>query len=238
MFKKIRIRKANIEDIPQILAVEEEAWPVGLRATEEMYRARIETFPKGTLVAEIEGKIQGVVVTQIVNFGSIINNKTLTWAQVTDNGFIKKTHDPTGDTLYGVNLSVSRYALFGVSSRLIEATGKLVVSLNLKRGVLGARIPKYYRYADKMTAEDYVKTAFSGKPLDPELAFYLRNGLEIVRLIPNYMPNDYESLGYGVLLKWENPFWKITRHSAVFAQIIGKVFPYLLRFDLGIRKKA
>ena len=46
---KVKIRQARIEDIPEIMIVEEEAWPEGLRATEEMFCSRIETFPEGTL---------------------------------------------------------------------------------------------------------------------------------------------------------------------------------------------
>ena len=62
-----------------------------------------------------------------------------------------------------------------------------------------------------MEVEDYVfGKRKSGKPLDPELYFYLKNGFKIVEVIPGYM-HDPESLDYGVLIRWDNPIYIITR---------------------------
>jgi hypothetical protein len=62
-----------------------------------------------------------------------------------------------------------------------------------------------------MSVEDYVYgMRKSGKPLDPELYFYMKNGFEIVDIIPKYM-EDPDSLDYGVLIRWENPLYWVTR---------------------------
>ncbi len=57
-----------------------------------------------------------------------------------------------------------------------------------------------------MTPQEYIaaKTS-SGKCLDPEIWFYLKAGLQIVKVIPDYF-EDPESCNNGVLLAWKNPF--------------------------------
>jgi len=195
-----------MEDIPDILVVEEESWPEGLRATEEMFCARIETFPEGVIVAENTDRIVGVVVGEIVNYD--INESYLpSWAEITDNGYIRRSHNPTGDTLYGVDLSVSPLASGGASKLLMLAMGKLVIRFNLKQGILGARMSRYCKYADRMTPWEYLMARTrSGRYIDPEIWFYSKLGLQIVRVIPNYI-EDPESCNNAVLLVWKNPFY-------------------------------
>ncbi len=187
MRRKIRIRQARVGDIDAILLVEEKAWPENLRASREMYQSRLATFPQGTLVAEGEGKIEGVVVFQIVNFNSMPDISS--WSEATDNGYIRNSHDPQGNTHYGVNLSVSPQTQSRVAVALLEAVGKLAIRYNSKQIVLGGRIPSFARYlkhhyekngisviSDKKRdkiAEDYIQaTNRRGNPLDPQITFY------------------------------------------------------------------
>ena len=201
--KNVKVRQAQFEDIEGILNVEEEVWPEGLRATKEQFLSRIETFPEGNFLAQINGTIVGVVATEIVDYD--LNNPTLSWNEITDNGSIKRTHNPNGNTLYGVDLSVSPFG--GNASRLLmEQIGKLAIRHNLKCGILGARIPRYHKFADKMTVDDYVNARRNNRPLDPELIFYTRLGLKIVGPIPNYI-EDPESCNCGVLMVWQSPFY-------------------------------
>lgn len=209
---KLKIRKAEIEDIPQILEVEKVAWGEERAATFEVFKSRINTFPEGTMVALIDKKIVGVISTEKINYD--LQKNTLSWYEATDNGFIAKTHNPKGDTLYGVDLSVDpSYQNIGIGRKLMESVGKLAIKYNLKQGVLGGRIPNYYKFANKIKIEDYIKLKEGERndiPPDPELLFYRKEywkvGLKIVKIIPNYF-KDPESLNCGVLLVWENPFY-------------------------------
>ncbi len=201
--KSVKVRQAQFEDVEGILNIEEEVWPEGLRATREQFISRIETFPEGNFVAQTNGAIVGVVATEIVSYD--LENPTLSWNEITDNGFIKKTYNPNGDILYGVDLSVSPFGR-NASKLLMEQIGKLVIRHNLRYGLLGARIPRYHKFADKMTVEDYVNTRRNSRPLDPELIFYTRLDLKIVAVIPNYI-EDPESCNCGVLMAWKNPFY-------------------------------
>ena len=202
----IRIRNAVKADIPDIVIVEDEAWPSGLRADEEMFIARIETFPEGIFVAENTDRIVGVVVTERVKYD--VNAPIVpSWKAITDNGYIRKSHNPLGETIYGVDLSVSPLASGGASKALMMAVGKLTIKLNLQQIVLGGRMPRYHKYVDKMTPEEYLNTRTkSGRYLDPEIWFYTRAGLKATRVMPNYF-EDVESCNNGVLLVWKNPFY-------------------------------
>lgn len=66
--------------------------------------------------------------------------------------------------------------------------GRQAISKNLKRGILGGRLPKYKDYADKMTLEEYLKAKNeNGEPLDLEVRFYKRASLKIEKVLPNYL---------------------------------------------------
>jgi hypothetical protein len=41
-----------------------------------------------------------------------------------------------------------------------------------------------------------------GKPLDPILRFHHSHGARIVKLLPDYRPEDRVNHGYGVLIHW------------------------------------
>jgi len=221
MRRKIRIRQARVDDIEAMLLVEEKAWPENLRASREMYQSRLGTFPQGTLVAEIEGKIEGVVVSQIMHFSSTPDISS--WGEATDYGYIKNSHNPEGNSFYGVNLSVCHQSQSRVAMTLLEAVGKLAIRHNFKQIVLGGRIPSFARYLKRYcqkndisvisdeerdkVAEDYMRaTNRRGNPSDPEITFYQKAGMKIIKLLPNYF-EDPESLNYGILLLWTNPFY-------------------------------
>jgi hypothetical protein len=207
-----------MKDIDGMVDLEEKVWPKGLRATKEQFISRIETFPEGIFVAILDDKVVGTVVTEIIKY-DLLNAATLTWKEITDNGFIRKSHNPWGDTLYGVNLSALPKT--DAAKLLMQEVGKLAVRLNLKRGVLGARIPRYHRVANRIAVEDYVNGRKGNRPMDPELVVYTRLGLKITKIIPYYI-DDSESCDFGILMVWDNPFY-------------GKPFPRLWSKLFGVK---
>lgn len=135
--------------------------------------------------------------------------KYRTWFEKTGNGYLT-THIPRGNVGFGVDLSVTKDSPKKVSDKLVLSTVLIaILGGGLKSGYIGSRIPSFHKYKD-MKVEDYVYgKRKNGKPLDPELHFYMKNGFEIVEIIPEYM-EDPDSLNYGVLIKWDNPLYKIT----------------------------
>jgi radical SAM enzyme (TIGR01210 family) len=207
---------ANIADIPGILLLEECVWPAGLRATEHMLKSRIATFPEGQIVAIVGKALRGFISTEIVKYD--VENPILTWREATDNGFITNTHNITGNMLYGINLSVWGRIGNIIADKLLLAMGKLIILFNLQGAVLGARIPRYHKFANVMSAEDYIRTNKKGRLIDPELQFYSKFGLRILKVLPKYI-GDAESLDYGILLQWRNPLYREGKTSVRFSRV-------------------
>ncbi|MBI4948383.1 GNAT family N-acetyltransferase, partial [Candidatus Berkelbacteria bacterium] len=199
----MKFRQARLGDIPKLVELEDRAWPEGGSASSEQFESRIKTFPTGVIIAEENNNIVGVVVGQKIQLSEISNGKK-NWKTITDNGYIANSHRPTGDTLFGVDLSVDPdLQNRGIGRRLLLEIGKLAIKNNLKFGVLGARMPDYHKYCKKLTPEQYVNHRDeNGKLIDSELRFYESAGLELRGVIKDYFP-DRESLNNGVLAVWK-----------------------------------
>ncbi len=222
---KVKIRIATEFDIPDILAVEEMAWPPGGAATKEMMTSRIRIFGEGVWVAVYQENIIGVVCFECI-FVNQTEPQIGTWYSTTDNGFIKNSHKPNGNALFGIDLSVVPHAPYGVGSKLVRKVGEQVVLRNLKFGLLGGRLPGYHRYSKEYSPEDYIKLKNEqGELLDPEVRFYKKSGMQISKVIPNYF-HDAESQDYGVLIVWRNPFY--IRNYAL-GKKLGKLLSMLFR---------
>jgi predicted amidohydrolase len=90
-----------------------------------------------------------------------------------------------------------------LARRLYEARKQLVRDHNLKRIVIGGRIPGYVGYRDEMTAREYVERVCDRAIFDPVLTVQLANGFQLKRLIPDYL-HDEDSAGYATLCEWVN----------------------------------
>ncbi|MCY9141830.1 carbon-nitrogen hydrolase, partial [Peribacillus frigoritolerans] len=76
--------------------------------------------------------------------------------------------------------------------------------LNLKSIIIGGRIPNYHKHADELLPREYVKEVQLHKIYDPVLSFQLLNGFTLMRINPNYLPDDLQSNKYATLMEWNN----------------------------------
>ena len=197
------VRQSTVNDLQYLLRIEEAAWYEDGRASADMLQSRIETFPEGALCATMDGELVGFACWQIIS--QSLNEIIGDWSTLTDSGFIKKTHDPVGQTLFGVNLSTLPRAPRDVVWAISEASKKLTIRLGLSYFVLGSRIPGFRRFAAEMDVETYIHTLRSGRYLDPEVDLYTLLGLTPIRILPNFF-SDPQSHNFGVLMSWKNPF--------------------------------
>jgi|GEM_PF-860970 len=225
MRDKIYVRQVTEKDLDEIMEIERRVWPENMRATRDMLLSRLKTFPEGFLCVVKNGKIVGFVCSEIIYYKDT-KKKNFNWYNLTDNGYITKSHNPKGDSLYGISLSVlpqNKDAKLA-SMLIFDSLGKLIIRKRLKRGVFGARIPSYYKYAIDFPIEKYIFTIKrNGFFLDPELALYQRIGIYPIRAIKDYF-EDNESLNYGVLVTWKNPYYKITRLFPFLAFLLSKIW--------------
>lgn len=205
---KIEVRVPTKEELPIANAAKEEVWaPLGsIWDMDSTYSY----FPEGVLSAFTEdGECAGNFVTLRINYD--LKNPITPWDDVADGG-LGTNYVPDGDTLYGVSLGVvPRFRGQKVAAKLVYAAQQLTIKLNCKHFILGCRIPEYYKHAD-IPVEQYItlKRQSDSEFLDEELRFYSRAGMRFLEPIPDYMigeREDKDSLRYGVVTIWTNPFY-------------------------------
>ncbi|KMK78196.1 acetyltransferase [Alkalihalobacillus pseudalcaliphilus] len=199
----VKIRPYTLADFEGLLAVQKEAFPPPfpeeLWWSKSQISSHIETFPEGSLLAEINGVIVGSATSLIVQY----DGSPHTWEEVADNGYIKKSHNPNGDSLYGIDVCVKpSYRGQGVAAALYEARKELVQQLNLKRFIAGCRIPNYHHHAQELDVNTYVQKVVKGDIHDLVLTFMLKQGLTPLQTLADYLDDD-ESCHYGVLVEWQ-----------------------------------
>jgi predicted amidohydrolase/ribosomal protein S18 acetylase RimI-like enzyme len=202
--KEIVVRNIQHEDIDEIV----EMATVGFDSPEigfkrAHYESHLEIFPEGQVCIEYKGKIIGSCSSLIVNFDEYDEEHTID--EITDHGFIRN-HNPNGVNLYGTDVVVHPdYRHMKIGRRLYEARRRICRQFNLQSIVFGGRIPNYHKYADQMTPEEYVDQVIKKNIYDPVLTFQMMNGFEYKRILPNYLPDDHDSLEYATLMEWKNP---------------------------------
>ncbi|HSR67609.1 MAG TPA: GNAT family N-acetyltransferase [Acidobacteriota bacterium] len=199
---EIEVRQMRRDDFEQIRALHQECLPHDSRWQRQELESQLEQFPEGQLVVEYDGRVVASSNSLIVDFDEYDEHHD--WDAISGDGFIRN-HDPQGDTLYGIEIMVHpEFRGMKLARRLYEARKTLCRERNLKRMLVGGRIPNYHRYKDKMTAREYVQQVLDRNIHDPVLTTQLSNGFILKRLLPNYLEEDTESDGWATLLEWAN----------------------------------
>ncbi len=190
--------------IESFVRINAEAWPPPVPEdylwTPRKMESQFATCPHLLFCARnASGKVLGTLC--IIHTTTARALSTTSWLETSAYGMLT-THDDAGDCAFGLDLSVPKGAKAG--DQLIEA-GILhaVIEPNKKGVYLGARMPRYHKFAHRMTPEDFIGLN-GGKNQDPEIRLYLSAGFKIIRVIPGYM-QDPDSCDNGVLMFWENP---------------------------------
>jgi hypothetical protein len=92
----------------------------------------------------------------------------------------------------------------GIGGKLYAARRELIERLGLPRIRGGARLRSYHRYARGMSAADYVVRVVHGEIDDQTLSFQLHEGFHVLAVVPHYLSEDPETLGYAALIEWLN----------------------------------
>ncbi len=207
---EVLIRNLTFQDIKGVIELQIESFPSMLEEgsvwRDYHLKSHIEIFPEGQFCAIYNGKIIGSSSSLIVKLES--NYETHTFGQVSGNSLFT-THSPAeGDSLYGADVSVHpSFRRLGVASKLYNKRKELAIKLNLRRIIAGGRLINYYKYADKLSPEEYVQEVLDKKLTDPVLTFQLRNGFKFIKILPNYI-KDSRSLNNATFIEWINPYYK------------------------------
>ncbi|WP_410779949.1 GNAT family N-acetyltransferase [Hymenobacter sp. 15J16-1T3B] len=183
----------------QVYSNMEGAW------AQDEYNALLKKFPEGQICIEDNGRVVAAALAIIVQYSDFGDRHTYT--KITGNGKFN-THNPDGDTLYGVDVFVDpEYRNLRLGRRLYDARKELCENLNLRAMVAGGRIPGYAKYAEEMTPQKYVEMVRNKELTDPILTFQLANDFYVRKLIRGYLPYDGDSKAYATLLEWINVYY-------------------------------
>ena len=221
---KIMVRRATASDIDHYLQLQATRWREENIASRENLESRYKVFPEGMLVAEEEGEIVGMVYAMRISAYDDAHPKS--WYEITNNGRCDN-HDPDGPILFGVDLTTAPGVGARAGDALLVGIAQMVIQHNIEWCMLGGRMPDYHKYQHKMSAEKYLRAKDKrGRALDKQVRFYTSiPGLKAVRVIPDYF-DDPESVDYGVLLRWHNPFY-----NRPFRNVWAGLFPKLFALE-------
>jgi predicted amidohydrolase len=200
--KRIKLRKFRKSDYKQIVELQLACFP-GMKPWNEIqFNNLITIFPEGQMCILMDSEIIASSSSLIINFSNY--SETSSWGELTDNGNISN-HVTTGDTLYGMEIMVSpKYRGMKLSRRLYDARKNLAKHYNLRRILIGGRLPNFHKHEKKIEIDEYVSRVIDKKIYDPVLTAQLANGFALKRILPDYLPNDKESAGFATLLEWTN----------------------------------
>jgi len=203
----IEVRNLTLEDYHTLKKSMQQAYASlgGQYWKEEALKKLIDKFPEGQVVITHDGKVVGCALSLIINYDDFGDNHN--YRDITGH-FSFDTHNPKGDTLYGIEVFVNpEFRGMRLARRLYDARKTLCERLNLKMIIAGGRIPKYHMYADELTPRQYIDKVRNREILDPTLTFQLSNDFQVKKILKNYLPEDNESYGHATLLVWHNVYY-------------------------------
>jgi len=189
-------------DIPGAVALQRACFPPPFPEeflwTSDHLAKHLEIFPEGQFVAEIHRQIVASASATRISEERFQAHES--WDATVGGPFLN-TFDPTGTTLYGLDISVHPdHRGMGVGRKLYEARFELVRTLPLERYATACRVPDFHNYAGGLA--DYLNEVATGQRTDRTLTPLLRYGLTLVSSIENYM-DDEESRNCAALLEWQ-----------------------------------
>ncbi len=199
----LELRHLRLADYGDVKEIMDRGHPIiGDAWTRDQFASQLARFPEGQIGIEDNGKVVAAAIALIIDYGKLGDSHT--YADIVGDGHLR-AHDPSGDTLYGIDLFVHPdYRRRRLGRRLYDARKELCERLNLKGILLGGRIPGYEAHADAMGPREYLEMVKRRELVDPVLTFQLANDFHIRKLLKNYLAEDERSRGWAVLLEWNN----------------------------------
>ncbi|MBC8064857.1 MAG: GNAT family N-acetyltransferase [Chlorobia bacterium] len=195
------------EDLDGAVALQRACFPAPFPENLLWNRSHLERhlaiFPAGQFVSIQEG--------QVIASASSTRISEVDWAahtswEETVGGPYLESFDPTGSTLYGLDISVHpEHRGQGLGRLLYQARFNLVASLGLTRYGTACRLPGFQVFSQSQTGatvEDYADHIVQGRLQDRTLTPLLRYELTFLGVIHDYMDDD-ESGNAAAQLEWK-----------------------------------
>ncbi|MGN7203682.1 GNAT family N-acetyltransferase [Pedobacter sp. SAFR-022] len=216
----IETRKLTLNDYHDLKESMEQAYDTmgGQIWSKDSIAKLLNLFPEGQLCISVDDKVVACSLSIIVDYDEYGDKHT--YRLITGN-YTFSTHNPNGDTLYGIEIFVSPdYRGLRLGRRLYEARKELCENLNLKSIIAGGRIPGYHAHAETLTPRQYIDKVKAKELYDPTLTFQISNDFHVRKVLKNYLPGDHESHEFATLIEWNNIYYQGIDASARSAKTI------------------
>jgi GNAT superfamily N-acetyltransferase len=175
----------------------------------DMFRRHMQIFPEGQFVALEAGRVVGLTASMRIAFDPA-HPFIEPWFTTISDGWLTR-HDPRAEWMYGVESCVHPDCQsYGIGGKLMQARFDTAQALNLHGLVAGSDIMDYYKVAETVTPEAYLRDVLTGTRFDNNLTKQLKKGFKAVALIPDYLPEPGMP-GWGVVIVWDNPTFDLAK---------------------------
>lgn len=205
--KNVELRHLQMSDYEQLKTSMEQSYKdmEGSIWDRKHIAKLLEIFPEGQIVVIADDQVVGSALSILIDSDKLEDDHT--YVEVTGN-YSFSTHDPEGDTLYGIDVFISpEFRGLRLGRRLYDARKELCEQLNLRGILFGGRIPNYRKYAETLTPKEYIQKVGRKEIHDPVLSFQLSNDFHVKRVLTGYLPGDVSSQEYATLLEWSNIYY-------------------------------
>ncbi len=152
------------------------------------YLKHLEIFPEGQLVALDNNNVIGGTTTMRYNF-DLENPVQHTFNETVAGGWLTN-HDPDGEWLYGIDVSVHPdYRGRGIAKKFYRLRSEIAKELGCKGQLTVGMLNGYINYKDQMSIDDYYLKVKDHKIFDPTVSVQEKIGFEIKGLMKDYL-ND------------------------------------------------
>ena len=202
----LRVRNARPEDLAAVMEVEEH-WPPDQRAGRRKMEVRLERFPAGFFLCELEGALIGFSTSGPVRYDPGDLSEFQTWKHACNDGYLHPPEEVREvNALYIASTCVVEPRRGqGVLEALIDAQIGRTRELGFAYAVTGATIPGYDAHCQRhgeISAAHYALARKDGLPIDGFLRKLELLGLRLPderHVIPGYYPSP-ESRDHAALL--------------------------------------
>lgn len=179
-----------------------EPFPEELLWNRDHLTRHIELFPEGQLVALVGNAVVASASATRISEDNWQSHGS--WEETVGGPFLE-TYDPTGSTLYGLDISVHPDSRgLGIGRQLYKRRFQLVRDLGLTRYGTACRMPDFQTYAQEhpgTSVDQYAELVVRKQATDRTLSPLLHYGLTYLGVIQGYM-EDRESDNAAALLEW------------------------------------
>ncbi|MFI5172151.1 MAG: GNAT family N-acetyltransferase [Chitinophagales bacterium] len=168
----------------------------------DQYLKHIEIFREGQLVALDGDKVVGGSTTMRYHY-DIDHPKHHTFSETVAGGWLTN-HDPNGEWLYGIDVSVHPdYRGHGIAKEFYKIRSEIAKNLELKGQLTVGMLNGYHKYKNEFTVDEYYQKVKDHEIFDPTVSVQEKIGFKIIGFMKDYL-NDPTCGNAGAVIVMKN----------------------------------